>query len=296
MIKSFTITNHIGDTLILDLFDPYKSGFIVMEVDGLGPAEASINTTDYSTIDGSYYNSARIRKREIDMKLRLLEHPTIEDTRHIAYRYFPVKKKIKMGVETDRRSIAIEGYVRKVDPNIFSENEEIEIVIECPDPFFYTANSLEVNFNGAVPLFEFPFENEGMLPEIVFGEVIEGSARVIEYEGDHDVGIEARMFFNQAATGVRLYHVEKNEAFKLDETRIPGGISAGDEIIVSTKARSKGVMLLRGGHYINILNSVTYDSSWFELQIGMNTIDYSAETGKDTMDVRINYEPAFGGI
>mgnify|MGYP001033110678 FL=1 len=51
MIRSVTVTNYLGRSLKLELAQPEKSGFIIKEITGLGPATANINVTDLSTND-----------------------------------------------------------------------------------------------------------------------------------------------------------------------------------------------------------------------------------------------------
>ena len=43
MIKSVTITNHLDESIKLDLFNPEESGFIIKNIEGLGPVKANIN-------------------------------------------------------------------------------------------------------------------------------------------------------------------------------------------------------------------------------------------------------------
>lgn len=136
MIKSVTVTNHVGDSLQLILREPEKSGLIITDIDGLGPIKASINTTNYATLDGAYFNSSRGETRNINITLRPMD-PDVEGNRLKAYRFFPVKEKVKIEVITDNRDGVIEGYVESVEPTIFSDEESIDISIICPDPFFY---------------------------------------------------------------------------------------------------------------------------------------------------------------
>jgi len=53
MINSITVTNHLDESVKLELRFPEKSGFLVQGVTGLGPSKANINSTELSTTDGS---------------------------------------------------------------------------------------------------------------------------------------------------------------------------------------------------------------------------------------------------
>ena len=65
MIKAFTVTNYLGESLRVDLFDPDPSGFIVEKIEGLGPVKATLNFTEFATLDGAIDNLARKGTRNI---------------------------------------------------------------------------------------------------------------------------------------------------------------------------------------------------------------------------------------
>jgi len=138
MIKTLTVTNPSGDVLVLDMKNPLLSGFKITSITGLGPTKASINTTDFGSGDGSVFNSARVGMRNIVLTLVLIENPTIETMRQLSYKFFPVKQRIALVVETDNRIVQTYGYVEANDPDIFSSQESIQVSILCEDPYFYS--------------------------------------------------------------------------------------------------------------------------------------------------------------
>lgn len=159
MIRAVTFTNYLGDSIRLDLARPEESGFIIKSVTGLGPGKANINTTEIATNDGSLFNSSRMPSRNIVISLAYMWKDSIEDVRQLSYKYFPIKKKLTMLIETDNRQAEIEGYVESNDPTIFSKDEGSDISIVCPNPFFYSAGKDGINttiFYGVEALFEFP--------------------------------------------------------------------------------------------------------------------------------------------
>lgn len=161
MIKSVTATNHLGESLKMELMNPEPSGLVIKSINGLGPVKADLHFTELATIDGSLDNdAARISSRDITINLIFLENPTIEDTRLLSYKYFSPKKYIKLTIETDKRTVYCTGKVESNEPAIFSKQEGCQISIECPDPNFYKDVSDAVNMYGVEPLFEFPFESE----------------------------------------------------------------------------------------------------------------------------------------
>ena len=123
MIESILITNHLGDSIALELRFPEKSGFLVKRVDGLGPTKATINTIKLATRDGSLYNSGHINERNIVFNLQLVNNSSfsdsIEDVRQRSYKYFPVKRMVELQIQTNTRVCKIVGYIETNEIDIF---------------------------------------------------------------------------------------------------------------------------------------------------------------------------------
>lgn len=300
MIQSVTVTNHVGDTLVMPLARPHESGFIITDISGLGPAKANINMSDYATIDGASYNSSRVEPRNIVITIRLLESPTIEDARHRAYYYFPVKKPIRLRVTTDKRVADIVGYVESNEPNIFSSEEEVVISILCPDPNFYSVKEYQTLFSGSEPAFEFPFSNEGLTPIIEMGLIITNPTRTIYYDGDDDVGATIRIVFSGRAGNISIYNLDSNQILNVDtsiiESILGSQIINRDELVINTRKGSKFVSLIRQGVAYNVLNAVPKTSDWIQLRIGTNTVTYLAESGEENISMSLNYYVAYQGV
>lgn len=302
MIKSITVTNYLGDSIKLELTRPELSGFVVTSISGLGAGKADINVTDMSTNDGSLYNSARAQKRNIVLSLQYLFKSTIEDVRHLSYKYFPIKKKVKLLIETDNRNLEIEGYVESNDPNIFSKDESADISIICPYPFFYSGDGVQTTiFSGIEPMFEFPFSNESLNTNLlIMGELQNKTENVVVYNGDIETGITISIHAIGEARGISIYNVTTRESMLIDTDKIArftgSGIVAGDDIIIRTVTGEKSVTLLRGGKTYNILNCINRNTDWFELVKGDNLFAYSAEFGMSNLQFKIENRLVYEGV
>ena len=300
MIKSVTVTNHLGDSLTIKLGDSAETGFLIKNIDGLGPVKASINTTDIVTGDGSYFNSARVDERNIVFTFILTDASTIEEARLLAYKMFPVKRNINLLFETDTRNVKIEGYVESNSPDIFSKQETVQVSVICPDPFFRSTEDSSVTFDGIESLFEFPFSNEGEEDEIVLGEIEQTKLRSILYKGDEDTGIVFSLHALGEVSQIAIYNVETRQAIKIDTDllmRLTGQkISAGDDIIINTNKGSKSVTLIRAGEHYNIFNCINRDADWLTLSQGINTFAYTAKSGTENLLMEMDYYLRYGGI
>lgn len=304
MIKSITVTNYLGDSLVLDLARPELSGFVVKSVTGLGAGKSNINTTEVATNDGAIFNSARLPARNIVLSLAFLWKPTIEDVRHLSYKYFPIKKNLTLLIETDNRLAEIEGYVESNEPTIFSNQEGSDISIICPNPLFHSAGPEGVNttvFSGIEPMFEFPFSNESLdMPMLEMGSIENLMDKVVVYDGDSEVGVVITIYVLGSATNITIYNTGTRETMKIDTDRIASiigsGLVAGDEIIISTVKGNKYVRLLREGQTTNILNCLDKDTDWFTLAKGENVFAYDAETGANNLQFKIENQVVYEGV
>ena len=303
MIKSITVTNYLGDSLKMELARPEKSGFIVRSISGLGPGKADINTTEVSTNDGGLFNSARLPSRNIVISLKYLWQNSIEEARHKSYTYFPLKKKVKLLIETDRRSATIEGYVESNDPNIFSKSEGTDISIICPNPLFYSAEGdhSEVVFSGVEPAFEFPFSNESTTENLMEFSIVHTTVeQLVNYTGDADIGVTITITAIGEASNIAIYNTGTRETMRLDTGKIKditgSGINSGDEIVICTVKGRKSITLTRNGVTTNILNCLDKASDWFSITRGENIFAYTAESGSTNLMFKINHQVVYEGV
>lgn len=304
MINMITVTNHVGESVKLELRYPEKSGLLVQDISGLGPSKANINSTELATTDGSLYNSARLNSRNIVFTLKLLASPTVEDSRQKSYKYFPIKKRVHLKIETDNRTCETYGYVESNEPIIFSNQQTTQISIICPDPFLYSTgddgDTITV-LSGIDSAFIFPFSNESLSDDIIsFGEIITSHEQILQYKGDADVGVVITIRALGPATNITIYNDETNESMKINTDRLSAltgfGIINGDEITISTLKGNKFIMLLRDGIYTNILNCLDKDADWFQIVKGDNIFAYVAETGGTNLHVSIQNQTVYEGV
>lgn len=304
MIRSITVTNYLGDSLKLELARPEKSGFVVLGVSGLGPGKATINTTEISTDDGAVFNSSRLPARNIVISLKYLPTESIEHTRHLSYKYFPIMKKLKLLIETDTRLAEIEGYVESNEPNIFSNFEGSNISIICSNPLFKAVGEdsiVSTYFYGIEPSFEFPFSNESLTEALLEFSIYRVNVEnVVTYNGDFDIGMTMHIYSTGNAGNITLTNTRTREQMTINADRIEAltgsGIIAGDEIVINTVKRNKSVTLIRNGKSINILNALDRNSDWFTLTRGENLFAYTADSGSINLRFKIDYQVTYEGV
>lgn len=299
MIKSFTVTNYRDETLVCDLTDPYKTGFAITSITGIDPEQATVNIADIASIDGGIYNSSRIGSRNITISLRFIQYHegnsfvSIEDIRHKCYRFFPVKKKVKLMFKTDRRESYISGYVEANDSEIFSKEEGAVISILCDKPFFYTSALQENSYNDySLPKFHFPFYRVPSTQsniKLIFGQIMNFQVTTINYEGEIDTGIRFVIDFTRNISNNATIEIISSEtrikntiniakiisavnSQRNDSTEFTG-VTNGDSLVFSTVDGNKYATFITGGVEYNVLGSISSTSNkWLYLVPGVNSI------------------------
>lgn len=302
MIQTIKVTNPKGESLVLDLFNPYETGIYIKDISGISGLKADIHTSELSTMDGSTYNSSRATERNIVFQLGFLGSPTIEESRQKIYRYFPSKKEVNLLFTTEFRTAEISGYVEDNGSDIFSSDETCTVSIICPDPYFYAPGIESQAFLGIEPLFEFPFENDSLTtPLLEFGALRLDTKAVLVYSGNADTGVQINIrSYENGVKNIRINNLTTQEYMLIDTDKIQRitGYAFGknDSIIISTINQQKSIFLHKNGRVYNIIGAINKDASWFQLSAGDNVFDFSCEEGEKDIMMTFIYRNAYGGI
>ena len=287
MIRSISVINEYGDGLTISMERPQDSGFQILGIDGITPVKATVNTTPFSGSDGTVFNSAQLGERNIVLTLGFLENPDIETTRQLSYKYFPIKRPITFLIETDNRSLFIQGYVESNAPNVFSAEQTTQISIICTDPYFYslTGDGTTVTmFSGVAEEFTFPFSNDGVATKsIEFGQVSVIQTMVVPYEGDGEIGMLFHIFVMTGGTNMEsltIWNTQTLETIVINLARLRTDpywthTLPGDEIVISTVKGNKFVKWIRAGVETSLLSAWTHGNVWHTLHKGTNVFAYS---------------------
>lgn len=301
MIHSIKVTNHLGESKDFILSKPELSGVAITKIDGLGPPKATINMSEIATLDGAVFNSSRIAERNIVLSLVLLENKTVEETRLETYKYFPVKRRVKLLIKSDNRECEVYGYVESNDVDIFSNRVTTQVSIICPDPYFTSKRSYETTFFGIDPLFEFPFENDSLDEKLLeMGRINRVTERTIFYNGDAETGVILVMHAIGPVKNVTIYNLTTREFMKFSTEKLQEltghGFIAGDEITISTVKGDKYATLLRGGLYTNVLNCIDKESAWFQISKGDNLFAYLTDEGLENLQFKMTNRILYEGV
>lgn len=286
MIKKVTVFKKTdkSDAFTMVLTDPINvsadSGFAIDKIDGLGPVDAEINTSEM-VIDGDHFNSARIGKRNIVLNLLFYSESGngIEEVRQFSYRLFPIKKNVYIEIETDNRKVWTQGYVEKNEPDIFNEMEGNQVSLICPDPKWY--------------------DSENIIEE----SLTLNAETNIDYIGELSVGGYLELTVGTAITkpvseGVPAFTVScansNGDAQLIDIYTPVSGFEAGDVIKINSVPGNKDCIYTDTADADHkALNLLNQNPDWIKLEYGENNIrvtDSFSALSSATFTSRICYE------
>lgn len=269
MINTITITNSRNESVILDLFDPFSSGFAIQQVDGLGPVNTNINTADYAYKPGAFYLGSRQSTRNIVFDLVFLDTVgTIEQVRHLSYQYWPIGERIDILVSTDTRELYTNGYVESNEPAIWdAEHEGCQISVICESPFFVSPNTNVNKLSDIRNSFHFPFASTED-PELTFGYADVHDYIVAVNNGDVETGAIFELRPSVPVDNISIFRYGVTEPiFKIKNT-----LEAGDVLTINSETGSKSITLRRNDKEYNAINYLDYSGgiTWPTLRRGDN--------------------------
>lgn len=267
-----------------------NSEYDVINIEGLNPVGATINTYKIGVSDGEHYNSSYVNMRNIVLYIVPKNKANdIETNRLALYKYFRPKHKIRLYLQHDSRNVFIDGYVETVEISLYSQLEQFQISVICPQPYFLDISTAQGDFTQIENLFEFPFaiEEEG----IEFSRFGQIDDIYIVNSGEVETGLIINLYAFGSASGIELY-LNDTQYFKLGDL----SLETGDILTINTNKGEKSVTLFRNGAEINCINYVSKGSTWFTLDIGENKISKIIQSGMESVNIDIDYYIKYIGV
>ncbi|MCM1220995.1 MAG: phage tail family protein [Lachnospiraceae bacterium] len=276
---SLILENEYGEKLD---FSSTANRYMTSKIEGLNPPNATISTSTYAGMNGSYLNNAFIEKRNvvIGFEMRGID---IEKRRHALYRVVKTSRYIKVYYRTANIDVYTEGYVETCEISNFQQLVSGQISILCPDIYWYSTSTQTAEYSAIKGAFHFPFpDSDEPFPIGVYNT---HNTLTIQNDGD-ETGFT--IIFSGNAENPILTNVETGEYLQ-----ISGSISDGDTVTITTKTGGKTVTLEHNGVTENIINRLVSGSTWLALRTGENKFDFSGGTG---LKVHLIHRNAYLGV
>lgn len=273
-----SIQNKNGDVYVLTGNEPV---YQVIDIQGLNPPKAQINTTTIVGLDGAVFNSSKLETRNIVLTVKI--NGDVEQNRLNLYRYFRTKEWCKFFYSNESRDVYIEGYVESVECGLFSNNEQAQISIICPYPYFKSLEQIVDDISNTLATFVFPFSINVNEP-IAFSTFELTRTTNVYNDSSSETGVEIDIDILASCNDIEIKNIVTGEEFLLYYNFQPN-----DRVVINTNKGQKSVKLIRNGVTTNLFSALQKGSVFFQLASGDNFFGYLIDLGDNNNNVYITF-------
>lgn len=263
------------------------SPFLLEKAEGLYEMAADINTSDNGAMDGATYHSSFLKKRNIVLYLRDLDH--FKDNREFLNELFIPKSEGTLYFQEENEERVISYYVELVTSNGTGYARIYQVSLICPDPYFYDRYDQQITMSAFLPSFTFRHEFKKAKEELGYQQKNK-LQQIMNRTGTDHIGMTIEIRCNGAVQNPSVIRVESNEHIRIGTAEKPLNLVAGDRVIITTEDGQKQVVLYHAGAEEKVNHFLSEDSTFIQLQRGINSIGYSANSGLDNMVITIRYK------
>lgn len=282
------IQNASGDVMTLTGKEPK---YQIIDIQGLNPPAAQINTSTIVGMDGAVFNSSKLQTRNLVLTIKI--NGDVELNRLRLYSYFRTKEWCKFYYTNDSLEVTIDGYVDSVECNLFTNAETAQISIICPYPYFRSIAEVTQDFSNVLKKFVFPFSINHDDP-VVISEIGDAGTAKIYNSSESENGMVMYVNFLEDESSLEIINTFTGDDFKLIHAFL-----AGDTVIIDTNKGRKSISLIRAGAVTNLFAALQTGSVFLQLLPGMNTFNYLVSGSIDNVDevkILLKFYNIFRGV
>lgn len=273
MLRKVDVITRRGTTLSLELFEN-DSGYQLVDPEGLDPVKATLSSSPNVGEDGETFQSARRGFRQIKLILDLVPDfitSTYSTLRRNLYDYLMPKETVRLRFYLDTGLyVDIEGVVEGHSSPMDSEDPQVTVTIICLQPDFIDPRRVEINSS----------------------TVSTGTITEIDYPGSIPTGVVVTLNVNRNLAGFTIYNsIEEGVLSQLDFSY---PLINGDELVISSLKRAKGITLIRAGTSSSLLYGRSAQSKWIEFSRGIN--EFRVYAPGDPVPFALEYAVRYGGL
>ena len=283
-MEKLIFTNSRGQSVELGNEAP----FILTEIEGTGSVNVNIQSQKSPYQDGSTYLDNTLEPRPISIEVMLLADTIGEMTenRHRLLKVFNPK------LGPGRLVYQLGNIKRKIEAiselaPVFPENKDFKdtmqqglIQLYCPDPFWLDNFEISEEITTWIGGISFPLR----LPTTF----AMAGPRIINIVNNGDVKTPVKIEIYGPATNPKITLRETGEFIRIKDT-----LTADDVVVITTEFGNKRVEK-NGQNAFNILDLP--DSTFFNLQVGDNVIEFTTEDVSNNANAKISYRNRYLGI
>ena len=281
------IENKNGEVYVLTGDEPV---YQVINIIGLNPPKAQINTTTLVGLDGAVFNSSKLETRNIVLTIKI--NGDVETNRLNLYNYFRTKEWCKFYYSNNSRDVYIVGYIDSVECDLFTNSEKAQISIICPYPYFKSITEIVTDISSTLALFTFPFSINIGEP-IPISDYDENRSVNVYNASESETGVIITITFEDNVDSIEI----KNTATG-DDLILNYEFQEDDIVTINTYKGQKSITLTRNGIRTNIFSALQQGSVFFQLIPGSNPFGYLADDGtsNDVVFISFTHSNEYRGV
>lgn len=273
MITLIEARTPLGTLLSMDV-EGVETGFVIQNIDGLDPVNASIVSSSYASIDGAQYQFSRRDTRNIVMTIGMESDfitASVRDLRTQLYSFFMPETQVSLRFYMDDGLVVnTSGRVESFVAPLFTDEPNAVISIICFDPDFLDAT-----------------------PVILSGSTESSTTDTyVNYDGTSQTGFTFVLNVNRSLTEFTIYNRTSDNVVRILD--FAATLQADDVLTISTIPGSKSITLVRAGITSSLLYGMTSQSDWLTFLPGDNYIRVYA-TGA-AIPYELTYTTRYGGL
>lgn len=260
------------------------SDYKLIKVLGIESSDYEINIEQYTQYDGGYTKKKRVLPRDISIIVDYRNIDNASSERQKLIKFFNPKQQ---GILTVNYC-GIERYIlyevesfKDLRENLY-EPLTFTVDLVCPDPYFkevILGEQISTWIGGWKFKFKLPFRFKQ-----------KGEPKKNIYNNGH-VETPVEIIFRGPAVNPSVINHATGEFIKVERT-----LTSDDTLYITTEFGNKKVEIERNGVRENAFHYIDLDSTFFQLKVGDNKIEYATDNELEPQSVEIRYRNRYIGV
>jgi hypothetical protein len=278
---------NLKDGISIDFTERGFDPFLLVSASGIYDTDNKIYKSDNVVVDGAEFLGSVMSPKNIVLVLKDIDD--YEHNREIIDRVFSANNIGTLTVRDGDHERAIEYYVENVSSTATTISRYTTVSLICPDPHFYDPYTNHVRITMLMDNFSLPHEFRTSGEEFSYYN-FSYIGRIINENAEEYTGMTIILETYGVVENPSLTKIQTQETIKIGNTHHTLSMERGDIVTITTQTANKNVTFTHNGVTQDINHYLTSDSAFFQLTRGINTIGYTADSGKDNMLITILYK------
>lgn len=269
-----------------------NSGIRVTSIDGLTSNEVDLSEATVTNQVGSSITGVSIQPKDMTIEGRYKYTP--ETRKNLLAVMLPgIKGTLRYINDVDNVDVYWEGQPTKT-PEITSNPvwQSFQVTLRFPYPFPRNTTPKIVRFSGLTSNFKFK-QSYSSTEDWTISDKERTHIKVITNKGTREAGFTITFeAMTDKIIAPSVINVDTREHITFSALTL----SKGDVLTVCTKEGERGATLQHEGTESNVFYLMDYDSTFFLLNIGDNTIRTGATQNEDNLAIVMSFDESLAGV